>query len=352
MSSELVIEQLGGNRLSVALRGYALPHWGQASFAEKLNTKKTVYQGNPQATIQVLGYEMNDTQLGGMWMSRKLANMVTATYQGAGEIRIETAAALADFVRRMFRGGQQVRVQWENIVRIGVIKEFDPDYKRLEDIRWTISFEWSKDAEVPNTPRSAPGVGTSTQPTQNALNTMQDQAALVPGRTNQTFFDGLRGKVTLLRNGGLQFMRRIQTATAFLALPLNEINGALSIADTLREEGLSTTSQLLDVPVTAVTTANTFIDTLKAERWRRGMATQTDRFSGEINNQARRLRKQKVKPPIDTVVCQNDTTLRLLSTRYYGTPDEWQRIADANGLVGSVVPAGTRVVIPAGPQSQ
>lgn len=351
MSSEFTIEQLGGNRLGVSLRGYALPHWGQASFLEVLNTKKTTYQGNPQATIQVLGYEMKDTEIGGLWMTRKLQGMVTATYQGAGEIRIESASALVDFVRRMFRGGQQVRVQWENVVRIGVIKEFNPDYKRIEDIRWSISFEWSKDGDVPSTPRSAPGVGVSTQPAQTALNTMQDQAALVPVRTDQTFFDGVRGRVQTMRNGGLQFMRRIQTGTALLTLPLNEINGALSVADTLRVEGLATTSQLLDVPVTAVTTSNTFIDTLKAERWRRGMSFQADRFSGEINNQARRLRKQRVKPPIDTVVCQNDTTLRSLSTRYYGTPDEWQRIANANGLVGSVVPAGTRVVIPAGPQA-
>ena len=47
-----------------------------------------------------------------------------------------------------------------------------------------------------------------------------------------------------------------------------------------------------------------------------------------------------------TVVVPGDTTLRMLSLRYYGTSDSWQRIADANGLTDSLVRAGTTIYIP------
>jgi hypothetical protein len=346
MSSEFVIEELGGFRRRVALSGYALPHWDKAEYPEMLNTKKTVYAGNPDATIQVLGYTIDDSHFQGMWLTRHLIGFVQATYQGAGEYRIETAQDLVNLIRRIHRSGQQLRVQWEDVVRIGVMKEFVPDYKRIEDVRWSMSFEWQKDGDVPDMPRAG-GASIGTQGTQTALNAMQDRAAQAPASVDASYFDRFRAGLSTMRTGGLQYMRQIKEATQTLETPITYINSAISISQELGDEALSTVSGLIDVPITALKTSNRLIDTLKCERWRRNAAFEVDRFNGEVGEQTRLLRKKKVNPPLDTIVIQQDTTLRALSTRYYGTPDEWQRIANANGLVGSVVRAGTRVVIPA-----
>src|SRR5690349_6987037 len=301
MSSEFVIEELGGFQRRVALRGYALPHWNQAQWSETTRTKKTDYAGNPDATIQVLGYTIDDTTIQGMWMSRKLPGFVSATL-GAGEIQIATARDLTNLIRRIQRGGQQLRVQWEDVVRI-------------EDVKWSLTFEWQKDGEIPSTPRAGGGQNAGTQGVQNALNTMQDRAAQVPARTNKTFYDRFREGLTTMRNGGLQFMRRVKAATSALQTPLNDINAAISISDEIREEGLSTVSGLLDVPVSAISTSNRFVDSLKAERWRRNTGYEIDRFNGEVNTQTGILRRKKIRKPIDTITVPQDTTLRSLSTR-------------------------------------
>ncbi len=52
-------------------------------------------------------------------------------------------------------------------------------------------------------------------------------------------------------------------------------------------------------------------------------------------------------PPPRTHIVQNGETLSSISQQYYGSSDQWQRIAKANAIKNpNVVPVGTRLIIP------
>jgi hypothetical protein len=126
----------------VALRATALPYHG-VEFPTEQRIKTTYYPGNPQASQTVVGPTLPNTTIGGRWMDLSLTD---------GGARI-----LVQQIEFMAQHAVPVEVQWGGrsfgadtsqpddpaIVRRGLIKKFNPKYTRLENIEWTIEFEWS-----------------------------------------------------------------------------------------------------------------------------------------------------------------------------------------------------------------
>jgi nucleoid-associated protein YgaU len=102
----------------------------------------------------------------------------------------------------------------------------------------------------------------------------------------------------------------------------------------------------VDFPVTKAAATDRLIGKLKADVWRRDVAQATGVLRAQAQRTSRDFGKRVSPSPIQIVTVQGDTTLRKLSVVYYGTPDEWQRIADANAITGSMVTAGAQILIP------
>ena len=129
---------------TISLAGFELPFKG-ISFPTEQRIKTTYYPGNAQASQTVIGPTLPNTTIGGRWMdiSRGVSDGDSRTLVRQIEYLVEHAVP--------------VEVQWGGrnfgatsgidddpaIVRRGLIKKIDPKYNRLEDIEWTIEFEWS-----------------------------------------------------------------------------------------------------------------------------------------------------------------------------------------------------------------
>ena len=128
----------------ISLAGFMLPSRG-VSFATEQRIKTTYYPGNPQASQTVVGPTLPNTTIVGRWMdvSRDVKDGEPRTVVRQIEYLVQHAIP--------------VEVQWGGrnfgtnsgidddpaIVRRGLIKKIDPKYNRLEDIEWSIEFEWS-----------------------------------------------------------------------------------------------------------------------------------------------------------------------------------------------------------------
>ncbi len=135
----------------ISLKGTALPYKG-LSFKTEQRIKTTYYPGNPQASQTVLGPTLPNTTIGGRWMDLSLTD---------GEARI-----LVQQIEYIVQHAVPVMVQWGGrsfgpfsdqpddpaIVRRGLIKSIDPKYNRLEDVEWSIEFEWSGEAVQSQSP--------------------------------------------------------------------------------------------------------------------------------------------------------------------------------------------------------
>lgn len=86
--------------------------------------------------------------------------------------------------------------------------------------------------------------------------------------------------------------------------------------------------------------------TLRAEEWIRTSHLDITKMigiamSGEADSIAR-----AAKRPYAVHRCMKDEPLERISARYYGTPDEWRRIYDANNLDSVMLEAGQELLIP------
>ena len=128
----------------ISLQGFMLPFRG-VSFPTEQRIKTTYYPGNPQASQTVVGPTLSNTTIVGRWMdvSRGVSDGESRTIVRQIEYLVEHAIP--------------VEVQWGGrnfgadsgidddpaIVRRGLVKKIDPKYNRLEDVEWSIEFEWS-----------------------------------------------------------------------------------------------------------------------------------------------------------------------------------------------------------------
>ena len=128
----------------ISLSGFMLPHRG-VSFKTEQRIKTTYYPGNPQASQTVVGPTYPNTVIGGRWMdiSRNVSDGEPRTIVRQIEYLAEHAVpVLVHWGGRSF-GANSSQPDDPAITRRGLIKYIDPKYNRLEDIEWTIEFEWS-----------------------------------------------------------------------------------------------------------------------------------------------------------------------------------------------------------------
>jgi len=338
------VEEVDGLRRYVALRGRTLPYQG-VDFGGSTRTKRTTYAGNPVASIQVLGPEFDPTEIHGMWKDRFVPEQAIATgFEGLG---FEQSPTLAEHLVRVFeslqQAGAKLRVQWGAVVRFGVLKKFTPSWVRAEDVSWSAEFEWSGAAETMPRASLVPNQG---QAIRTALNGVDDVLPFDPFVFAEDIRDLILGGVGEIRvQVGVLFdgLRAIQSA---VELPLDIVGRIIAAADSVRVESRDLLGEVLDSPYTKMTTADGVVDVLNVEGYRRTVGARVFDLRGTSIKQARTIEKAAAPGAISIVRVAQDTTLRMLSLRFYGTSDAWQGIADVNGFVDSQVPAGTVVIIP------
>jgi len=341
VSTSIVIQELTGSRRSIELGGRALPERPFPA-GGRLRSKKTWYAGNNVATLQVLGSEDIDTQIKGVWNDRYIVDQVATT-------GFETPQLARDVVRIfevLQRSGNALRVQWSDVVRMGILAEFEPNWLREQDVEWSMRFEWygRDDQEVTRATLDEPPNSAELRRRQNESD---DRLAFEPDSIRTDYSDSVRAGAASVRARVGALFDRVRSAQSVAAIPLTAVRGALADAEALRSIGNVLGVELIEAPLEAATELEGLIDRLGAETWRREQGRRVLRTQAEGQRVARDLRRLTRPEPIAVITVRGgNDSLRRLARDYYGTADEWRRIADVNDLSSSVVAPGTLIVIP------
>lgn len=356
VAPSFVVEEITGSQRVIELTGRALPYQ-RVAWATSTRTKVTWYPGNPEATIQVLGPEREPTTATGMWKDRFLPQQVRA--QGFTELSdpaTVTAEALVRAFESIVIAGNSVRVQWGSVVRVGVLTRITPTWVRPQDVEWEMEFTWSA-SEATTLRRAADTPRSSRALMREALD--ENDFALVqrPTSVTQSYAGDVQARIRTQRTQVGQVFRSLQVIGSTpspipgqaLAQPASQAIGLINAATQLvRDLGEQNRQQLEDLPYTYASVSDQVTDVLVTETWRRTLGgTERDLIFAGLET-ARRETKQIAPGVLSIVTVPGETSLRQIAATYYGSADDWQRIADANGLVGALVPAGATIVIPPG----
>lgn len=346
------IEELTGARRSIALGGRSLPRRG-VGWGVEMRKKQTWYPGAKRGTIQVLGPQYMDTHLSGAWKDRFLRGQVEASgfaEQFGGRSNVlsashpTTAAELVAVFYSICQAGNALRVSWQNETREGILASFLPTYgvPSGNDVEWEMVFAWEGAGEPP-------AVVSTEEPDARAQQRQEmanvDNAAASPTTTNnatRSLVATTQRSTRTLGGGMFDALRSIPLSFP----PLEPVSSLVSLTEQMRTLLEDERERLADVPRQVTTLSDRVLDLVNVESWRRSLSAAQRDLEAGCMTRASNASKKVLPGALTVVTVPGSTTLRDLSLTYYGSADDWQRIADTNGLSDSYVAAGTVLVIP------
>lgn len=380
--STLVIKELTGQKRSVTLRGPSLPFQG-AGWGGSLRTDTTWYPGNSaEGTTHVLVAVEKPSQWMGVWRLTML-NRVPAQYSEGGSPQdVVHPADLRDILEAIYRGGQRLRVEWQNrnrvLVREGRATDWDFDHERVEDIEWSVTFEWvsrgARQQKVATRRKSNVGSALDQMAIElaklaNVANVLETAGKFDPDKFNDFSLDDLDNLLDVPTD-----------LVANVAQVAKQITGVVvkvgDIAKKARAIPSAIANQALDVANNAVAVVNQFNDDMsrrppeansasmkvsqltKATEYLAGAQDDADAVGAAAQQLATQVRRQAEKQsdilaihvvrggPSDQAT--RGEALANISQRYYQTVEYAAGIAVANNLPlnQTWVPVGTILIIP------
>lgn len=349
----LTITELTGAQRTIVLRNRALPY-APVSWSGRMRTKLTWYQGNPVATQQVLGPELDNTTMSGKWKDRfmfgaEVGNASAILVNGSpDEVRsAEQAVALFEEIRR---SGNTLRVTWGPETRTGILVFFDAKYDRLEDCSWSAEFEWNSKGESEIRTVTEPVGATDLLADMNSLDDLlgfspEDVAAAF----NAQVLDSI-DSVRELTGELFSALRAIETA---VSVPGAVVGKVLSTAESIRLELTEEIQRFTESSVAGedegVSVTARAAEMLTIEGYRRSMGQRASAHRATSLEIARQVELRSKPTEVAIITMPENTTLYSVSLAYYGTPDFASFLARVNGLPGALVAGGTQLRIPPRP---
>lgn len=347
-AERIIITELSGSQREIQLGGRALPYRG-VSWGLEMRTKLTWYPGNPRATQQVLGPQYEPTILNGGWKDRFLVNGISVV-QATGFPDLEqspwSADALVAAMYSIVKAGNALRVSWRAEVRTGVMKRFTPRYgiPTGTDVEWEMEFEWQAADEAPSTAAESPADPSGAL--REEMNGQDAAASARPTGVNNATRAQVAGTLRNARTFAAQMydaFRAISLSPTAVTAPVGAL---LSVTELMRVELDAERSRIESVPRQVVTESDLVAELLNVEAWRRTLAFEQEVLRNGSMARAARAASALAPGTLTVITVPGETTLRRLALTYYGSSDDWEIIANANGFTDSVIAAGTVVVIP------
>ncbi len=359
---EFRIEELTGKRRTLVLSGPSLPLQGSLAWEGTQRVVTTWYAGNPKASQQVLGPTESATDVEGVWRLVLLLRSPAIAWGFSGESNVGgekgdvvDPPGLVEMMGSIRRAGQELKVSWGGIIRTGRLQKFKTTPERLEDIRWSATFEWNGRNET------RPIVQENTADRNIGLLERAFQAFADAVETANRAFDAVEGtnpastafSARTLVNGARKIQSAVsraaapaERATRVAKLPVDIVRSFSAIAIDMKAQVRNVADGIANTPTELLAARDDVEHVLKSYSSFHTTAYQAERLADEMDRQDR-AKVARVEPAVlDVVIARVGQSLRELATRYYDDPDSWQVIADANGMAGSVVAEGGVLIIP------
>ncbi len=352
----MIITELSGERRRILLLGRGLPYrpiaWGG-----NMRVKTTWYQGNPVATQQVLGPDLDPTVMEGKWKDRFMfgaevgngafTNAITVNDDPQAVRSAEEAVALFHDLRR---SGNKLRVVWGPETREGILVFFEAKYDRLQDVAWSAEFEWSSEGESETRAIEEP-VGSDDL--LGSINSLDDLLGFSPEDVAKQFNAQLLDSVESMREATGSIFGALRAVNTVLGTPQSVVGSISSAANSIRLEATEEIQRLRESPVVgadgAMEVALRASSLMSVEAFRRTAASQVAGVRQLALEIDRQTQQQAVPDPVQVVAVPQATSLYTLSNRFYGTPDFASFLARANGLTSAIAPSGFQLRVPPKP---
>lgn len=386
LASPFVIKELTGDGRTLYLAGRALPY-RPLQFSGTMRAEFTWYPGNPEATVQVFGASEEDTTINGMWKDRFLKRVASpqlslqeAVSLLAGEavplVQIENPEAIALLDGRPFvdvmhlvktvddfrRKGQLVEVTWDEIVRRGIITRFTYKFDRRQDVEWELTFGWISQGgkQVPAVLPQGPDpsdlfaalrgqlqrlfsavVNPVIAVVDGLLTTLAVKAAAIEADV-AAVEDSLAGVVSTAI-GPVDGVRRIIATVENIKSNADAIGRALFAQPSSQDVAAAgTTGTSLDPAGGDVTVGKA----VGVAKYKRDVALSAKNMQRTAAQRQADLLKNASQEILGSFLARKDMDLREVSTKFYGTPDEWSRVMLYNGFKTSKLSEGQVVFVP------
>ncbi len=344
------IREITGDERSVTLRGRALPYPGGAFEGSQRSTLQW-YSGNTVATQQILGPEEMPSVFEGMWKDKFLLDVQSgeteADIQGFDTpgFSAGTAEELVAAMDDMRREGQVVRVEWGPYVRTGIVKRFRSEPERVEDIRWEVEFEFSSRND-----ETAPRAAAAPETIFDLLGAINDVSDIpLPEGLSPDYLALVLNGIADLEESISGFLDDVASVTQLAEAPgliLGRINAAVSNILTQCADIISRLSET----AAQFSRANDRPGTILAvEQWKGLVKGAIFQLRRVVQDTESRIEDENQPQASTIITVQAETSLLIISSQQYGTPDEWQFLADVNNLDTSIAPAGFQLFIPPKP---
>lgn len=351
----------GANQLELSGRG--LPYRG-VSFATNMRGEFTWYNGNPIGTAQMLGASEDPTSINGMWKNRFLSDVNGSLKPPIllnGATAITSAMEAIKRVREFVVRGQLLRVTWLGIVRYGFMTRLEHKWWEAQDVEWEMKFDWISDGVNPDYP-----IGTDQKTLITDVDqTWQDQKdklsqvaiPLYPLRSDTAVsidqaISSVVANISSIEDSISDLLDAVfapvDTARKLIAVVTNMQDSADIILEEVRRRPAFETSRLAYSLHNSNGTSNqvSVAEELKAHKYRRGLITQANAIKSQAALQKSDLATTASPNLLALFVAREDMDLRTVSTKYYGSPDQWKSLMRFNGLSTSRLRAGQTVAVP------
>lgn len=361
----LTITELHGRERTIVLSGASMPERG-ASWGAEQRIANTWPAGSPEATQQVLGAIETASDWKGVWRRTYLGRNPVMVSVGGSDTRIIQPHIVRDLFFDVLRQGSLLLVSWKTLARHGRLRKVNCPHDREEDIQWEMSFEWmTHGSRFPSrlvTRQSGDRTGT------DDIALIDEQVALLdyteialnpsrprpPGVPNLSISDveamldapnkivrGFSNNVRLMTG---KIARIAGLANKARSVPYEIANTALAAADNIVAQCSQFHDEMSRRPVEANTLDRRVASLIAAARYFGASERVADTLSVAAGNLKTSMAK-RVKAEVDAtakdvravhLVRQGDTLARI-SARYYGTPDNANKIAVSNGIAYPIV---------------
>lgn len=372
---EIVIEEVTGPRRKIILRGQSLPETkderpviGGTTARGKVNTPP----GNHQADIALSSAVWQGTTLQGRWSDRFMWDDRNAPilfgFDGIGALprqpqntrnasaaasaatgfggRAQTALQVVQAFQTLNRGLQTLRFTWGPLSYYGILREFTPRWKTLEDVLWEARFDWTGDTITPpkiRTPKriEAAGLVSFIKGLYDGVSDAFRQLGL-PARLYQQVLQASFGALTAAVTSMIDSLQKLVIGAFAPTNLLDDLRASLLRIQLAAQDLARRTTAVLPQfgePLGPRDSANADYAIL-------GLSREAERMAGAMAERERELAALSV-PEILAAVVLGTRDLRDIATDYYGDPADWIRLMQYNGFTSSNLPPETVVLVPA-----
>jgi len=400
--------KLGGGSRGLQLQGRGLP-FRPLSLVTSQRMTLTWLAGYSEATAQPRGAKEDVTTIRGKWSDKYLSTDATAaadlgplgnafsavdnaigsvaskvglgsslggvanseipvTYKGE---RVEKAYKAAEIVDNMVRGAILVEVRWDNHARRGFITKFSKDWHTALDLEWEMELSWISRAEAaPPVTAQELSMGSTASLFQSLADALNTEALPPTFPMASDALADLDAGIKRIAATSQAIADTVGNITSLSLAPYGVARGVMALCDTIRGQadalgdflagqvpadlrtnraGSSTgaKAQMASRPAAlSAATSTSFGDAMVCWEYVRRVSGILKQIKASAVIQKDEFSRKVERQTVAVVTTREGDDLRSLATKYYGSPNEWKRIAQANGLTSAALTAGLSVAIP------